>query len=343
METIDKILQLVEESGLTAKEYAVNAGLGAGNITDWKTGRSKPSVESLQKISEFSKVSLEWLTGISYFKSRLHHIYSAGKATGFILEASKEDCYSIESIINSILKKEKSDLGTSTKYVIDYIKRYLFLINQDNPNLFTDLLIEIIQILYFDFIENKDIYKVLYGNEHFSIIAFLIYSSTVYAPDEAKNEIQKKINSLQKDSSTYKELENKQFFFMCPVYKNIPANKTNWSEECISGRLPIDYMQMKLVPPEEYFFFHIYGDQMNKIVKDGAFALIHKQDFVENGEIALVIVNNNDAILRKYTKQGNLVILEPVSRDSTYTVQAYGADVNINILGKYVGKFEINT
>ena len=63
MNTIDRILQLVEESGLTAKEYAINAGLGAGNITDWKTGRSKPSVESLQKIAKYANVQLEWLTG----------------------------------------------------------------------------------------------------------------------------------------------------------------------------------------------------------------------------------------------------------------------------------------
>lgn len=69
MNTIDRILQLVEESGLTAKEYAINAGLGAGNITDWKTGRSKPSVESLQKIAKYANVQLEWLTGDSSFKT----------------------------------------------------------------------------------------------------------------------------------------------------------------------------------------------------------------------------------------------------------------------------------
>lgn len=70
MNTVNKILQLVDESGLTAKDYAINAGLGAGNITDWKTGRSKPSVESLQKIAKYAKVNLEWLTGDSKYKTK---------------------------------------------------------------------------------------------------------------------------------------------------------------------------------------------------------------------------------------------------------------------------------
>ena len=70
MNTIDRILQLVDESSLTAKEYAINAGLGAGNITDWKTGRSKPSVESLQKIAKYAKVQLEWLTGDSEYRTQ---------------------------------------------------------------------------------------------------------------------------------------------------------------------------------------------------------------------------------------------------------------------------------
>lgn len=81
---------------------------------------------------------------------------------------------------------------------------------------------------------------------------------------------------------------------------------------------------------------------MNKVVKNGTYALIHKQSEVENGEIAVVLVNGYDATLKKFTKQNDLVILEPMSDDSSFTTQVYGKDTDIKILGKYIGKFEMN-
>ncbi len=84
------------------------------------------------------------------------------------------------------------------------------------------------------------------------------------------------------------------------------------------------------------------GESMNKLIRNGAYALIRKQDIVENGEIAAVLVNGFDATLKKFSKQGELVILEPMSEDSSFTTQVYNKDTEIRILGKYIGKFEMN-
>lgn len=81
---------------------------------------------------------------------------------------------------------------------------------------------------------------------------------------------------------------------------------------------------------------------MNKVVRNGAYALIHKQDIVENGEIAVVLVNGDEATLKKFNKQGDLVILEPMSNDTSFQVQVYDKTTPIKIIGKYIGKFEIN-
>ena len=48
---------------------------------------------------------------------------------------------------------------------------------------------------------------------------------------------------------------------------------------------------MNIVNPDECFFLKVNGESMNKIVRNGAYALIRKTDFVENGEIAVVLVN----------------------------------------------------
>ena len=131
-------------------------------------------------------------------------------------------------------------------------------------------------------------------------------------------------------------------FYMCPVYGQISAGQPNWAEENIEGRLPIDPDLMDIINPEEYFFLRVNGESMNNIVKNGAFALIHKQDLVEDGEIAVVLVNGYDATLKHFTKKGDVVVLEPDSSDSSFKTQIYDKTTPIKILGKYVGKMEIN-
>ena len=129
---------------------------------------------------------------------------------------------------------------------------------------------------------------------------------------------------------------------MCPVYGQISAGQPNWAEECIEGRLPLDPDLMGIVNPEEHFFLRVNGESMNKVVRNGAFALIHKQDMVDDGEIAVVLVNGYDATLKKFTRQGDMIILEPQSNDDSFKTQVYDKNTPIKILGKYVGKMEIN-
>ena len=137
-------------------------------------------------------------------------------------------------------------------------------------------------------------------------------------------------------------IDNNKKYYMCPVYGQISAGQPNWVEECIEGRMPIDTELMGLINPEEHFFLRVSGESMNKVIKNGAFALIHKQDIVENGEIAVVLVNGYDATLKKFTKQGDLVILEPQSNDTSFETQVYDKTTVIKILGKYIGKMEFN-
>lgn len=137
------------------------------------------------------------------------------------------------------------------------------------------------------------------------------------------------------------EDKSKQFF-LCPVYGKISAGQPNWADECLDGYLPIDPALMNINSPDECFFLRVNGQSMNKVINDGAYALIRKTDFVENGEIAVVLVNGYDATLKKFTKQGDVIVLEPMSDDPTITTQVYNKDTSIKVIGKYLGKFEIN-
>lgn len=130
-------------------------------------------------------------------------------------------------------------------------------------------------------------------------------------------------------------------YYMCPVYGRISAGQPNWVEECIEGTMPLDPDMMNITNPTECFFLRVNGESMNKEIKNGAYALIRKTDFVENGEIAVILVNGFDATLKKFSKQGDLIILEPMSDDPTFTTQVYNKDTEIKVIGKYIGKMEM--
>lgn len=135
--------------------------------------------------------------------------------------------------------------------------------------------------------------------------------------------------------------DNKKIY-MCPVYGEISAGQPNWAEENIEGRLPIDINLMNIVNPEEHFFLRVNGESMNKVIKNGAFALIHKQDTVNNGEIAVVLVNGYNATLKRFSKEGDIIVLTPESTDESIKQQIYTKNTPIKVIGKYVGKMELN-
>ena len=181
-----------------------------------------------------------------------------------------------------------------------------------------------------DFINSKSKKRIFEAIKLFA--NYLSYSS----------KIQDEIFELKDQYNNRLRTTPKQKLIYLPIYGVISAGQPNWVEDCIEGQLPIDPDLMGLVSPEEYFFLRVNEESMNNIIRNGAFALIHKQDMVEDGEIAVVLVNGYDATLKRFTKKGDVVVLEPDSSDPSFKTQIYDKTTSIKILGKYVGKMEIN-
>lgn len=63
---------------------------------------------------------------------------------------------------------------------------------------------------------------------------------------------------------------------------------------------------------EVYFWLRAKGDSMiNAGIHDGDLLLIRQQNDVDNGDIAVVAVNGDDATLKRVKKQKNAIILQP--------------------------------
>lgn len=60
MPYLTNLRNLLKERG-KSEELSKNTGISSGNISDWKSGRSKPGVESLLKIADYFDCSVDYL------------------------------------------------------------------------------------------------------------------------------------------------------------------------------------------------------------------------------------------------------------------------------------------
>lgn len=86
-----------------------------------------------------------------------------------------------------------------------------------------------------------------------------------------------------------------------------------------------------------YFYLRVQGDSMNLKFNEGDIVLVQKQDSLENDEIGVILVDGNDATVKKYKTENGLVILEPMSTNPANTVQIYNPKkIDIKIVGKVI-------
>lgn len=66
---IQRILHLIDLTGITAKELTEKAALSHSAITEWKKGKAKPSAEALVKVSKYFEVPIEYLLKMGVFEN----------------------------------------------------------------------------------------------------------------------------------------------------------------------------------------------------------------------------------------------------------------------------------
>jgi len=119
-----------------------------------------------------------------------------------------------------------------------------------------------------------------------------------------------------------------------PLRGTIAAGVPIWAEENIGEYLPI--------PPAffgggELFALNVSGDSMiGAGIRNGDIAVIRKQDCVDDGEIAAVLIEQEATLKRVYSSPGLLVLKaeNPAFEELRYTK---GEIETILILGRYQG------
>lgn len=88
----------------------------------------------------------------------------------------------------------------------------------------------------------------------------------------------------------------------------------------------------------EYFALKVKGDSMTAAqINDGNLIIVRVQPTVENNEIAIVRINNEEATVKRFKQEGNIVHLIPQSFNPEHQVQTYNLkDTKIEVIGKVV-------
>jgi repressor LexA len=125
----------------------------------------------------------------------------------------------------------------------------------------------------------------------------------------------------------------------------VPANDT--IDLMLAGRIaagtPIEALQGQdsfpvpaaLLGPGEHYALEVSGDSMvDEGILDGDYVLIRKVDVAREGEIVVALIDDAEATLKTFRREGQMVRLDPANR--AHEAQRYDPR-RVKIQGKLAG------
>jgi repressor LexA len=90
-----------------------------------------------------------------------------------------------------------------------------------------------------------------------------------------------------------------------------------------------------LLGPGEHYALEVAGDSMvEEGILDGDFALIRRQDTARDGEIVVALIDDEEATLKTFRREGQMIRLDPANRQ--YDPQRYRPE-QVQIQGRLAG------
>ena len=132
-----------------------------------------------------------------------------------------------------------------------------------------------------------------------------------------------------------------------PIRPVAPAAANDTLEIPLHGRIaagtPIEALQgtesfavpAALLGAGEHYALEVSGDSMvDEGILDGDFALIRKVDTAHDGEIVVALIDNEEATLKTFRREGSMIRLDPANRN--YEAQRYDPR-RVQIQGRLAG------
>ena len=98
-----------------------------------------------------------------------------------------------------------------------------------------------------------------------------------------------------------------------PILGTVKAGYDYLAEENIVGTIMVDFALVK--DGSEYFALKVKGDSMQPVLSENDIVLIKRQTDCEDGQIAVVLINGEEATIKKVKKSSNGIWLQPFNNN----------------------------
>lgn len=106
--------------------------------------------------------------------------------------------------------------------------------------------------------------------------------------------------------------------------------------EAVEEILDYEEISPQLAKTGEFFCLQIKGTSMEPKMSEGDVIVVRKQESVDDGDVAVVLVNGNDATVKKFYKTAKGVKL--VANNPTFEPLFYTCDEVVNLPVRVIGK-----
>ena len=98
---------------------------------------------------------------------------------------------------------------------------------------------------------------------------------------------------------------------MIPVFESVSAGIGTYADDQI-----VDYIPFRIVSEseaEETIAIRVTGDSMHPRIEDGDIIQVHKQDTVDNGDIAVILIDGDEAVVKRVLFGRNWIELQSIN------------------------------
>ena len=303
----EKIKFRRKQLNMTQKELASKVGLKFGTISKYEKDEIEIPSKNLKLLAEILDISVDYLIGnIKDIKT--------------FLEAELAKCDLTAENYNLIFNSLIKDRTIELKYLTDNVREIR----------------EAYSIIFQMYLEFKSKQMI---EQHVEQSLELLMKENDLIDEDFLNII----SSLDKNKIVHSNEDN--------VFPTVDIPKGYPIVGKISAGMPVIAIEnidgysyapsSKIQSDYDYFFLKVDGDSMNQKFPNGCLLLVQRQPTLENGQIGVFRINGEDATVKRFKQEDDLIILEPMSTNPVHKVQKYDpSKIKIEIIGKVVSYTE---
>jgi len=123
-----------------------------------------------------------------------------------------------------------------------------------------------------------------------------------------------------------------------PVFENVSAGFGAYASDEVIDYIPVVITNTADV--EDTISIKVKGDSMYPKIEDGDIIIVRRQTSVDSGDIAVVLVDGDEGLVKKVVYGSTWIELQSINED--YPVQRFdGAEVTrLRVVGKVIGSYK---